>query len=177
MNILIFAMVGILQATPQDLFSMRCDLQGVYDEIAQATLSSRTAKDIDMFHDVFYAPNWVFVDSNGQRHVWNELREQAIGAASQQTFTTMRQMIQEVTPVADGATALVNFITVKTVTDNDGKYGRPGLTHTIAEVTPMRDTWMKTGVTWKLQSRVQLGAPKVFIDKMPPDIENPRCPS
>jgi hypothetical protein len=51
-----------------------------------------------------------------------------------------------------------------------------GLTHTIAEVTPMRDSWIKDGAVWKLQSRVQLAAPTVFVDKLPPDIENPPCP-
>jgi osmotically-inducible protein OsmY len=177
MRILMLVMLGLLQSAPQDVFLSRCDLQGVYDEVAQATLASRTAKDIDMFHDVFYTPGWVFIDGEGNRHTWNELRAPTIDAAANQSFTIMRQAIQEITLIPDGATALINFITIRDVVDNDGKYGPIGASHRLAEVTAMRDTWIKTAISWKLQVREQLGGTRVFVDKEPPDIERPRCPT
>ncbi|MBZ5559431.1 MAG: hypothetical protein LAO77_19340 [Acidobacteriia bacterium] len=177
MNLLVFAMLGMLQTTPQNMFSIKCDLQGLYDEIAQATLSARSAKDVDLFHDVFYTSGWLFVDGEGKRLSWTELRDQTIETSMRQKFTSMRQVMQDVTLNPDGATVLINYITVRTIVDNDGKYGPIGATHTIAEVIPMRDTWIKTAVSWKLQLREQLGGPRTFVDKLPPDFENPRCPT
>jgi hypothetical protein len=177
MNLLVFTMLGMLQTTPQDMFLTRCDLQGVYDEIAQVTLHSRTDKDIDLLHEVFYTPDWVFVDGEGHRHPWNELRAPTIDAAANQSFTIMRQAIQDITLIPDGATVRINLITIRDVVDHDGTYGPIGQSHRIAEVTAMRDTWIKTAVSWKLQVREQLGGPRVFVDKEPPDIESPRCPT
>jgi hypothetical protein len=42
--------------------------EALYDEMTQATLLSKTADDVDLFHAVFYAPDFVFIDADGQRH-------------------------------------------------------------------------------------------------------------
>jgi len=41
------------------------------------------------------------------------------------------------------------------------------IAHTITEVTVYRDTWVKAGDEWRLNSREQIGQPKQFIDKDP----------
>ncbi len=177
MNVLTAAMLMVLQAGPQSIFSIHCDLQGLYDEMSQATLTSRSAGDVDMFHEVFYTPDWTFVDTEGQRHSWAELRQQAIDALTTRPFTGMHQVIHELTPRADSATVTVNVITVKKITDSEGRYGRAGLAHTIYEITPFRDTWLRAADSWKLQMREQVGSPRTLVDQTPSDLENPRWPS
>jgi hypothetical protein len=176
-TILVLTLIGALHTSAaQDTFSIRCDLQGIYDEMTATTLGSKTAYDIDLFRDVFYTPTWTFIDVNGQRHDWKEMRERRLGDLQHPALTTMRRSIDKLTVTADGATSLIHFITMKNVLDDQGRYGRPGASHTIAEVTSMRDTWVKSGVTWKLDTRQQLSAPKILIDKLPSEIESPRCP-
>ena len=44
---------------------MHCDLQALYDDIASATWLSKTAEDVDLFHDVSCASDFVFIDAQG----------------------------------------------------------------------------------------------------------------
>ena len=176
LTVLILTLFGFLQVQNPETFSVRCDLQGMYDEIAQATLESHSTDQIDMYHQVFYTPDWAFVDADGHRHDWPELRRQAVDALNQPGPTTLRSAILEISVTAESASALIHLISVKTIVDTEGKYGHPGLTHTLADVTPMRDTWIKNGVTWRLRLREQIGATRVLVDKMPPEIDSPRCP-
>ena len=75
------------------------------------------------------------------------------------------ERIQKLSLVRDGAVAIVNYTAVKPIVDDEGRYGRKGASHTISETTAFRDTWVKTGDTWKLKSREQIGQPKVSVDK------------
>ena len=177
MDFVVFALLAALQANPsQDTFGVSCDLQGLYDEMAQATAVSYTARDVDLYHGVFYTPDWVFVDAQGQRHPWTELRDQTISQAGEHRFDAIYQVLQDATITADGATTTIDYIVVRSIDDRDGKYGKAGAKHTIAEVTALRDTWSKTGVVWRLKMREQLGGTKEYVDKMPPDIAHRRCP-
>ena len=178
MTLVVLALIGALQTSASsDAFLARCDLQGLYDEMASAAIASKSARDIDMFHDVFYDASWAFIDAQKQRHDWSEMRQRRIDELQQPLPETIRLAIDSVTTTPTGATALVHLITVRRVTDADGRYGRPGLVHTIAETTPVRDTWIRSGSAWRLRLREQLGAPAVLIDKLPAEIENPRCPT
>jgi hypothetical protein len=178
MTLVIAVLIGALQTgTLPDGFVVRCDLQAIYDEMASTTVASRSPADIDMFHSVFYTQDWAFVDADHQRHEWTEVRRQQIDALQQPALEMFRMAIQTLTQTTNGAAALVHVITVRRFTDVDGKYGKPGLVHTIAEITTMRDTWMQAGSLWRLQLREQLAAPQQLIDKLPPDIESPRCPT
>jgi len=178
MHTLLIAVGGIFQLASQDAFLVHCNLQGMYDEISNATMASRTARDIDMFHTVFYTTDWAFVDADGRRHAWDELRAEAIRALDMPRADAIRQAIQGAPRMRpDGAVVLVHAIVIRTVADDEGRYGLRGGSHTLAEVTTFSDTWLGSGDTWKLQRREQVGAPAVYVDKMPPDIENPRCPS
>jgi len=175
-TLLLFVMLATAQRTSAQSFADRCDLQGVYDEFSQATLSSHTPADIDLFHDVFDAPNIVIIDVHGERHDWNAIRDARVKALSEPP-TELRQIIETLTITADGAVATVHVITMRRITDAKGAYGLPGVTHTIANVTPMKDTWIKTPVAWRLQTREQLGATDVLIDKEPYELWHPKCPS
>ena len=55
---------------PLDRFDVQAELQGLYDEISQATLQAVTASDLDEFHDVLYTPDWVFIDMAGRTEAW-----------------------------------------------------------------------------------------------------------
>ena len=37
--------------------------------------------------------------------------------------------------------------------------------HTLTETTAFHDTWVKVADAWRLQSRAQIGQPKVQVDK------------
>ena len=50
--LLIAAMLA--NGTPGDTFDIQAELQGLYDEISQATLQFMTTTDIDQFHAVIY---------------------------------------------------------------------------------------------------------------------------
>jgi len=178
MILAIAVLIGALQtAAPPDAFLVRCDLQSTYDEMASTTAASRSPDDIDMFHSVFYAPDWAFIDVDHHRHDWTEMRRQQIEALHEAAPEMFRLAIQTISVTPGGAIAVVNVITVRKITDTDGKYGKPGLVHTIAEITSMRDTWAQVDSLWRIQLREQLGPPQQLIDKLPPDIEKPRCPT
>ncbi len=178
MTLVIAVLIGALQTAPlTEAFVVRCDLQAIYDEMASTTLAARSAADVDMFHNVFYTPDWAFIDVDHQRHEWADLRRQEIEALSRPAPQMFRMAIQTLSTAANGATVVVRVITVKRFTDAEGKYGKPGLEHTIAQITEMRDAWVRDGGLWRMQLREQLAAPRQLVDKMPADIENPRCPT
>jgi hypothetical protein len=69
--------------------------------------------------------------------------------------------------VRDGATVTTKLTTVRTIVDDEGRYGRNGATHTVTETTVFHDTWVKAGDLWKLKSREQVGKPAVSVDHAP----------
>ena len=165
MHTILLLMLGLLQSSAPDTFSVQADLQGLYDEISQASLQFLTETDVDDFHEIMYTPDWIFVDTKGQQRTWAELREQAVQALNTPHHDPMVQSIQKLTLVPGGATAVVNVTIVRTVTDDDGRYGRKGASHTLNETTPFRDAWVATGDRWKMKSRQQVGPAKVVVDK------------
>jgi hypothetical protein len=76
--LLIAAMLAT--GTQGDTFDIQAELQGLYDEISQATLQFMTTTDIDQFHDVMYTPDWVFIDTAGHKKTWSEMRQEAVQA-------------------------------------------------------------------------------------------------
>ena len=121
----------------------------------------------DLFHNVFYTPDWAFVDAAAQRHAWPEIREQAVQALNGPRVDYVYQTIQKVSLVPEGAAATTKLTTVRTIVDDEGRYGRKGATHTLTESTVFRDTWVKSGESWKLKSREQVGKPAVSVDHAP----------
>src|SRR5215510_3300716 len=70
-------------AKPPDPFLVQAEVQGLYDEISQATLQFLTPADVDMFHEVLYTPDWVLIDVAGHRQTWADVRPSAIQALSE----------------------------------------------------------------------------------------------
>jgi len=165
MHTVVLLGLGLLQAGAMDSFSLQAELQGLYDEISQATLQFVTAADVDQFHDVLYTPDWSFVDAAGQRHGWTQMREQAIQSIAAPRLDSMSQQIQKLSRSPVGATVVVSLTTVRTIVDNDGRFGKKGASHRLSETTAFRDTWVKASDAWKFQSRAQVGGPKVQVDK------------
>jgi hypothetical protein len=148
-------------SAPPDLFPLQAELQGLYDEISQATMQFVSPEDADQFHSVLYTPDWVFVDQSGNRQTWPQLRDQVLHAPPVESAV---QPIQKLSLVPGGAVTTVNVSTTRGIVDDEGHYGRKGATHQITETTPFRDTWVQNGDQWKLQSRTQLGPPKIQVD-------------
>jgi ketosteroid isomerase-like protein len=169
MHTILLLALGLSQPNTADLVSIQADLQGLYDEISQASLQFLTETDIDDFHDVMYTPDWVFVDAAGQEHTWAQQREQAVQALTAPHHDPIVQSIQKLTLVPGGASILVNVTTVRTIVDDLGRYGAKGASHTLTETTPFRDTWIRDVDRWKVKSRQQVGQPKAVVDK--PDYE------
>jgi len=157
----------LAQGTPVDTFAIRADLQGLYDEISQATMQFENAHDVDQFHEVLYTQNWEFVDAKGNKRQWSDLRADAIRALDAPPVDSMIQTIQKLSLAGDTATSLVNLVTVWTIVDRDGQYGAKGASHTLTETTQFRDVWISVDGAWKMKSRQQIGEPKVLVDKSP----------
>jgi hypothetical protein len=151
--------------TPPDTFDVKAELQGLYDEISQATLQFATAADVDEFHDVLYVPDWVFTDAAGHTQTWPDLRQAAIDALSMPRLDSMLQPIDKVSVDAEGATVVVNVITVHTIVDHEGRYGRKDASHTLTDTTTFRDRWVRVSDEWKLKSREQIGRQTETVDK------------
>jgi hypothetical protein len=163
LHIMLLLALAVVRPDDQSAFSVQAELQGLYEEISQATLQFVTGDDIDQFHEVLYTPEWVFIDATGKRSPWSQVREEQIQALTAPPFDWMNQAVQKVSLTSGGATAVVSVTTVRTIVDTEGKYGQKGSSHTLAQTTPFRDVWIKMGDTWKMQSREQIGKPTVSV--------------
>jgi hypothetical protein len=81
MNAMWWLLLVWLQAASGDPFLVRAELQGLYDEISQASLQFETNVDVDDFHAALYTPDWTFVDPNRRRRCW-KIRTQGPAARS-----------------------------------------------------------------------------------------------
>ena len=148
-----------------DSLTAQWELQGLYDEISQADLQFNTGSDVDLFHDVICTPDWTFADASGNRQAWAARRETEIQAFRLPRFDSIYHRIQKFSLVADGATVVVSFDTVRRLVDQEGRYGPKGGVHRISETTVYRDAWVRAGDTWKMRSREQIGPPVIVVDK------------
>jgi hypothetical protein len=164
-SVLLLGMALLIPGDRADTFDVQAELQGLYDEISQATLQFVTASDLDVFHDVLYTRDWVFIDTTGRTHTWPEVRQQAIQALSAPPPDSMSQPIRKVSVEPDGVTVIVSVTTVRTIVDHDGRYGRRDAAHTLAETTAFRDRWVRVSGGWKLKLREQIGRPSESVDK------------
>jgi len=164
-TILILTMALAAAGVPADAFETQAELQALYDEITDGTAQFAMPSDVDLFHDVRYAPDFVFVDVVGRIHTWPEIREQEIAAIGAPLPDSSSQPIQKLTLAQDHASVVVNMITVRTIVDPDGSYGRKGASHTLTDITPFRDLWVRVAGEWKLKSRVQIKATRVVVDR------------
>jgi hypothetical protein len=180
----ILVLAGALQAPPHDAFSIRVDLQGLYDEMSESLVGARSAEDLDTLHDVLYADDYAVVDRDGHRRSWSEVREELLRTLNQAPPDWMTQTIQKVSPTSNGATVTVVLNTLRTITDTAGKYGPQGRSHMLTEVTNYRDEWAMSSVGWRLKLREQVGQPKQYVDKplsdsavTPPTVDQTKTPA
>jgi hypothetical protein len=159
----------VLRPALPDPFLVQAELQGLYDEMGQATLQFKTANDVDDFHTALYTPDWTFADTAGHKQVWDERRTLEIDALSKPKPDSIRLSIVKITLVPGGATVVVQLASGRTVVDDTGRYGPQGRSHLITEVTTFRDDWIVgADAHWKVKSRQQLGDPKTLVDKPAP---------
>jgi hypothetical protein len=155
----------LANGTPADTFDIQAELQGLYDEISQATLQFMTTTDIDQFHAVIYTPDWVFIDTAGHKKTWSEIRPEVVQGMLARRPESMTQPIKTLAVDHGVATVVVNVVTVRIIVDREGRYGRADGTHTVTDTTPFRDKWVKVSDEWKLKSREQIGPPSQLVDK------------
>jgi ketosteroid isomerase-like protein len=162
---LLVAVALLIPAAATDTFEVQAELQGLYDEISQATLQFTTQSELDQFHAVLYTPDWAFTDASGHARSWADVREEAFRALSAPRVDSMTQPIRSLSVDGNGATVVVNLVTVRTLVDSEGRYGHAGDTHTLTDTTPFRDRWIKVSGSWKVKSRQQIGGPTETVDK------------
>jgi hypothetical protein len=126
---------ALFQSPKIDLFSTQADIQGLYEDIRQMESQSTTATDVDILHDVLYTQDWTFVDKDGQSHSWTEMRQKEIDALAHKPVDSFYQPIKKMSVSPDGRTATV------TIVENQTTY---------------KDTWVKSGESWKMKTRQQL---------------------
>jgi hypothetical protein len=148
-----------------DKFDVQFELQALYDEISQATLQFDTATDVDDLHSVLFTPDWTFTDAAGHTKTWADIRPAAVEALSAPRPDSIVQPITKLTSAASGTTVVVKVITVHTIVDHEGRYGRKDASHTLTKTTTFRDRWVRVSDAWKLKSREQIGQPTESVDK------------
>jgi hypothetical protein len=161
----VVALALLTSMTPTDKFEVQFELQALYDEISQATLQFDTATDIDDLHAVLYTPDWTFTDAAGHTKTWADLRPSAVEALSAPRPDSIVQPIAKLTSAAAGTTVIVKVITVHSIVDHEGRFGRKDAAHTLTNTTTFRDRWVRVSDAWKLKSREQIGQPTESVDK------------
>lgn len=132
----LFMLTAVLAQSPKvDLFSTQADIQGLYEDIRQMQAQSTTPTDVDTLHDVLYTQDWTFVDKSGQSHSWTEMRQKQIDALVHKTDDAYYQPIKKLSVSSDGQTATVTIVENKTT---------------------FKDTWVRSGESWKMKTRQQL---------------------
>ena len=150
---------ALLHHVPRaDTFDIRAELQGLYDEMSQATLQFMSAADIDDLHAVLTTPDWVFVDETGRKHDWSQMRENAIHALFTPRPDSITQTIGKLSLEGAAATVLMNRTIVRSIADDAGGSAGSGA-RPLATMTTFRDRWIRAGGEWRLQSRQQIGKP------------------
>jgi hypothetical protein len=139
-----------------DTFAVRPALQGLYDEMSQATLQFMTASEIDDLQAMLTTPDWVFVDESGRRYHWPQMRKDAIHPLIVPRPDSITQTIGKLSLEGGVVTALINRTTVRSIADEAGRPAGGGAC-AVAALTTFRDRWIRVGGEWKLQSRQQIG--------------------
>jgi len=148
----------MLSSTPQDLFLVQSDLQALYDEINQDSLAFLQPSDVDLFHAVRFTDDWTFVDAQGQRHPWSEMRQAALDRLENEEWSNAA--IQKLVSYKDNTAVVLVNVTVVKKSSTENPTGQKDTLAQTAEVTTYRDTWVHAGDAWKLRMREQIGAPK-----------------
>jgi hypothetical protein len=84
---------------------------------------------------VLYTQDWTFVDKSGQSHSWTDVRQKQVDALGHKTDDAYYQPIKKLSVSADGQTATVTIVENKTT---------------------YKDTWVRSGESWKMKTRQQL---------------------
>jgi hypothetical protein len=135
LTILMLTAVLAQQSQKVDVFSTQADIQGLYEDIRQMQAQSTTPGDVDTLHDVLYTQDWTFVDKSGQSHSWTDVRQKQVDALGHKTDDAYYQPIKKLSVSADGQTATVTIVENKTT---------------------YKDTWVRSGESWKMKTRQQL---------------------
>ncbi len=143
-------------------FDTQVELQAMYDEISETYGPGMTANDFNMFDDVVYTSDWTFVDQSGRHLTLSQVNER--DAKSPEPDSVIER-IEKLSVAAGGVTTLVTSISVHSFVDTAGRYGRAGASHTMSEITPYRDQWVRTTGGWKMRMRTQVGSTRTVIDK------------
>jgi hypothetical protein len=172
MHLGVLFMLALLPTGSPDLFSVCSALQGLYDELSESPPPQ--SADAAAYHAVLYTPDWAYVDQDGRRYSWPEFQQKQL---QDPQVDETSQYVQAVSLTSDGALAMIKRVTVRTVADTEGRYGPKGRTHALSELTTFRDTWARTGETWRFKTREQVGSPRESIDAPIPMMMQMTCAS
>jgi hypothetical protein len=151
--------LALAPAGAQDTFPLQVTLQGLYEEISEGVAHATTDAPAAALSATLCTPDWVFIDAAGGRQSWAQARAATARVLRTAPFDTITPVIQQLTVVGDHATVIVT-VTIA-VEGSDATWRAPDRTSPRDETTTFRDTWVKVGEAWKMQSREQIGQPQV----------------
>jgi hypothetical protein len=156
---------GTSRPSEAEGFSALVELQGLYDEISQVDAPYLTDADLNLFFQMLYTPDWVFVDTGGRKQPWADVRDQVTKTEVGPEDSVVQRVVR-LALVPGGATTVVEATAFRpVVVDAAGRYGRPGASHTITETTSYRDSWVNGPDGWRMRSREMLKPSRVEVDK------------
>jgi hypothetical protein len=139
-----------------DTFIAQAQFQALYEEIGETIMHATPAdQGIEALRSVLYTPDWEFIDASGQHESWQQASTAAASAAHATPFDAIRHAIQKLTITGDEATVVVKIIieTEKAKVDVNATT----MPHPSDQTMTFRDKWVRSGDTWKMKSREQVG--------------------
>jgi hypothetical protein len=139
-----------------DAFIAQAQFQALYEEIAEAIMHATPAdQGVEALRSVLYTPDWEFIDASGQHQSWQQASAASASAAHAIPFDVIRHAIQKLAITGDEATVVVK-ITVETE-QAKVDVSATKMPHPRDQTMTFRDKWVRSGDTWKMKSREQVG--------------------
>jgi hypothetical protein len=152
-------------------FQIQAQLQALYEQMAETVSHLTLSAGAAAATDVLVTPDWVFIDASGQRQSMPQARAGGASTLRTPSFDTITNVIQKVTVSGDQATVIVKVAVATDAQEIDrqaamlgqvsGWQEIPDLELPKIETTTFRDTWVKSGESWKMKTREQVGKPDV----------------
>ncbi|HEX4346260.1 MAG TPA: hypothetical protein VHZ73_01745 [Vicinamibacterales bacterium] len=150
-------------------FQTHAELQALYEEMAE-TVAHATVESPATVSGVLITPDWTFVDASGARHSFSEAQALVQSALRVAPFDTITNTIDKLSLATDTAIVVVKVTVAarapaldaqtKWMGQFDGWHEVPKVPLPRPETRTFKDTWVKAGNSWKMQTREEVGKPE-----------------
>ncbi len=130
-------------------FNTQVQLQALYDEMGEVYTPAVSRTDLRLFDQTVYAPGWKLTDTSGRQFTLAQVNARGVNTTVPDSTV---QRIDRLVQTPSGVTTVVTVSTVRLSRTATGSK----TADTVARVTRYRDTWVKVGGRWLMQSRTQI---------------------